>query len=96
MELGVKCWGCGMGLQPEELTRQSTCSKCGRHTHVCSNCCFYDPGHYNDCREPQAERVVDKEKANFCDYFKGRLTGEAVIDKTPDPFAAANALFGKK
>lgn len=37
--------------------------------HVCFNCKFYDKGSYNECREPQAERVVEKSKANFCDYF---------------------------
>jgi hypothetical protein len=24
---------------------------------------------YNDCREPQAARVVEKRRSNFCDYF---------------------------
>ena len=33
------------------------------------NCLFYEVDSYNDCREPQAERVADKEKSNFCDYF---------------------------
>jgi hypothetical protein len=33
---------------------------------------------YNECREPSAERVVDKEKANFCDYFEfHRVSGTA-------------------
>jgi len=36
------------------------------------NCAHYDPGSYNDCRETSAERVVDKEKANFCDLFRAR------------------------
>jgi hypothetical protein len=32
---------------------------------------------YNECREPQAERVVDKEKSNFCDFFTPRRSGAA-------------------
>jgi hypothetical protein len=24
---------------------------------------------YNQCRESQAERVLDKDRSNFCDYF---------------------------
>jgi len=32
-------------------------------------CSFYDSRVYNECRESNAERIVDKEKANFCDYF---------------------------
>ncbi len=25
---------------------------------------------YNDCREPRADRVVEKERANFCEWFR--------------------------
>jgi hypothetical protein len=25
--------------------------------------------YYNECHEPQAERVVDKDRSNFCEYF---------------------------
>jgi hypothetical protein len=32
-------------------------------------CSFYDSKVYNECRESNAERIVDKEKSNFCDYF---------------------------
>jgi hypothetical protein len=32
-------------------------------------CTFYDLKVYNECRESNADRIVDKEKANFCDYF---------------------------
>ncbi len=49
--------------------RQEICPSCGADMHVCLNCGFYSPGAYNDCREPQAERVVDKRRSNFCDYF---------------------------
>ena len=42
---------------------------------VCKNCAFYDTSAYNECHEIQAERVVDKERANFCDYFKPRIGG---------------------
>jgi hypothetical protein len=29
----------------------------------------YDPAYNNQCRETMAERVVDKERSNFCEYF---------------------------
>lgn len=51
------------------IGRADTCPHCGADLHCCLNCCFYDAGAYNQCREPQAERVVDKESANFCDCF---------------------------
>jgi hypothetical protein len=50
--------------------RQSQCPSCGVDLHCCLNCCFYDVGAYNYCREPQAERVLEKNRSNFCDFFK--------------------------
>ena len=49
--------------------RQELCVFCGSDLHCCLNCTFYARGAYNDCREPQAERVVEKGRGNFCDYF---------------------------
>lgn len=48
---------------------KETCFSCGFDLHCCLNCSFHDPRAYNQCRETQAERVVDKEKANYCDFF---------------------------
>jgi hypothetical protein len=41
-------------------------------------CEFYDPGRANACREPVAEPVSDKMRANFCGWFRPRagLQGE--------------------
>ncbi len=48
-------------------------------------------------RRLSPDRVVDKEKSNFCDYFKagnpGSVTGTSKIDAAR---AAAEALFKKK
>ena len=52
--------------------RQETCVGCDNYLHCCLNCLFYDQTSYNECRESQADRVVDKEKYNFCDYFSFR------------------------
>jgi hypothetical protein len=49
--------------------RTDTCPHCDADLHCCLNCRFYDDGSHNKCREPQAERVVDKESSNFCDCF---------------------------
>jgi len=51
------------------IGRTDTCPHCDADLHCCRNCRFYDAGSYNQCREPQADRVVDKESANFCDCF---------------------------
>lgn len=64
------CAICGaMPAGREGVGFRDTCPRCGRDLHVCRNCRFYERGAYNDCRESQAERVLDKEKANFCEYF---------------------------
>lgn len=54
------------------ITRSDICKKCGFNLRCCMNCEFYDSGSYNECTESQAERVTDKEKSNFCDYFRFR------------------------
>ena len=63
---------------------------------MCLNCEHHDRAYNNQCRESQADRVVDKEKFNFCDYFKpkgGSGTGAPSKDALK---SAADALFGKK
>jgi hypothetical protein len=49
--------------------RADRCPTCDRDVRVCRGCAHYAPGAHNDCREPNAERIVDKERANFCDFF---------------------------
>ena len=70
-----------------KVARQDSCEKCSSDLHVCKNCKFYDSTAYNECREPSAERVVDKEKKNFCDYFS---PGE--VGKTDNQNNARKAL----
>lgn len=71
MELVVACFSCGTQATFEgTVSREATCEQCRAYLHCCRNCHFYEPSAYNECNEPMAERVVDKEAANFCDYFK--------------------------
>lgn len=49
---------------------RESCDKCHNDLHVCLNCVHYDKGSYNQCRETNAERIIDKDKANHCDYFQ--------------------------
>ena len=91
------CWYCGAGLTAAEYGRQETCQKCRRDTKVCKNCEFYDLKSNNQCHEPQADRQVEKERSNFCDYFKPRLGSKGVGGPTVDAAkAAAEALFKQK
>ena len=69
----MKCFSCGAQLDTlDKPGRADTCLVCNADLHCCCNCEFYDPGSYNDCRETQAERVLEKDRSNFCDYFAFR------------------------
>lgn len=66
-----RCFSCNKVLEIQEKPgRRDTCPHCGAELRVCLNCRFYDETSYNECREPVAERVKEKEAANFCDYFE--------------------------
>ncbi len=68
------CWKCGASLKgvPIPLSRRAECLACHAELHVCRLCHFYDPRVEGKCREDRAEEVREKERANFCDYFKPR------------------------
>ena len=71
------CFHCRRTLALEsKISRQDQCPHCGSDLHCCLNCEFYDEHAHNRCREPQAEYVSDREKANFCDFFRFRLSEE--------------------
>lgn len=94
----MKCWNCGKDIDTRERVEfRAACPSCERALHACKNCKHYDPGYYNQCHETIAERVVDKERGNFCELFTPRTDG------TPhkDPSSASarsqlDALFKKK
>jgi hypothetical protein len=75
---------------------RETCHHCAADLHVCKNCQLYDPGAHNGCRESQTDYTPDKEKANFCGYFKfveGAREANKDVQKAK---AALDALFKKK
>ena len=70
------------------------CSHCAADLHICLNCEFYDPHAHNQCRESNAELVSNKEKANYCDYF--RPGGQSATAGTADDAKKQlEALFKK-
>lgn len=75
--------------------RKDTCPSCMADIRCCKMCQFYDPKSYNECRESQADRITDKEKANFCDYFKIGSSGNNPDQARQDALAKAAALFKK-
>ena len=76
---------------------KDSCHRCDSDIHCCRNCNFYDTSAYNYCKENQADRVVDKEKANFCDYFRLRTGGGPASKpaQAPTAMSSLDALFKK-
>lgn len=68
------CWKCGAELRgvPLPLSRLAACPDCKAELHVCRLCQFYDARTVRQCSEIRAEEVADKERANYCDWFKPR------------------------
>ncbi|MCF7944773.1 MAG: hypothetical protein K9L75_04480 [Spirochaetia bacterium] len=65
------CYFCGSEFPEKfEVYRTTSCPSCGRDVKICRNCAFYSPGSHYECRETISEPVRDKERANFCDYFR--------------------------
>ena len=64
------CHACGQEIATGiKIGRRDVCPGCLSDLHCCLNCAFYDVSVSKQCREPAAELVKDKIKANFCDYF---------------------------
>ena len=77
------CFKCQskVSFAPPHPARGDECGTCRADLHCCMNCTHYDRSAYNDCREPQAERVVNKDRSNFCDFFAYR-EGKGAAQRT--------------
>jgi hypothetical protein len=83
------CHSCNKELSIGRSTaRRDVCPFCGADLHCCLNCALYDRAASKQCREPAAEPVKEKIRANFCDFF---LFGEKQC-ASPDPAEARRAL----
>lgn len=97
------CANCGSPYEPP-IYRGTQCGDCGRELKTCRNCRHFAPGAPNDCREPSAEPVTEKDRANFCGWFSpaedagsSRCAGAGdsdAADSADAARAAFNSLFG--
>jgi hypothetical protein len=98
MEASILCYNCKTKISlAGQPSRSQTCPQCAAYLRCCRNCRFYDPQAHNQCREPQAEWVKDKEMANFCDYFEAAT--KTVSEKSArkeEALRKLDALFKKK
>jgi len=91
------CHACGAEIPAvERVGRRETCARCGAELHCCRNCRFYAPGMHNDCAENQAERVVEKTRSNFCDYFAAGGGNQAMADGRGAARTQLDNLFKKR
>lgn len=91
------CFNCSAEIEASNFGRRDVCDKCHADTRVCKNCTHYDVKMNNHCRENQAPRIVEKEKSNFCDWFKPNDGGTGGNAPSKDSLkAAAESLFKKK
>ena len=94
----MNCYKCSKELPYKAGTsigRSDRCPYCNADLKVCRMCTFFDLNSYNECKEPVADRIVEKEKANFCDYFKFGAAGAGAGPSKEELLARANALFKK-
>ena len=91
-----QCPNCSKEIElPEKLGFRDDCMHCNVDLHVCRFCIFFDSSAYNECKETQADRVVDKEKANFCDYFRFNSDAQAKSAQQDDIKQKLEDLFKK-
>jgi hypothetical protein len=64
------CHACKRALSFDtKMSRRDSCPFCRADLHCCLNCKFHDRTAAKQCREPVAELVKEKSRANYCDYF---------------------------
>lgn len=93
MAHSIACYRCGASLSALSLplSRRDQCPECTADLHVCKMCVAFDAAVTRQCREDGAEDVTEKERVNFCDWFK---PSENAFDpqRRTDADAAQDAL----
>ena len=72
MKNRIECWRCGTALKPDQLpiNRLEQCHHCHADLYVCRLCRSWNPRYTSKCSHDHAEPPLDRERANFCQYFK--------------------------
>jgi hypothetical protein len=95
------CHHCGREVKLlTALQRTDSCATCLSDLKCCLNCRFFDPAASHECREPQADWVTEKTRANFCEFFEFRETTRLSEKGSQESAQSARDaffnLFGKK
>jgi len=90
----VICFHCQkVNSSQNKIGFRDECFGCRSDLHVCKNCEFYDIKSYNECREPSAEVVRDKERVNLCEFFLAKNKDQGMTGAKENIKALAEALF---
>jgi hypothetical protein len=97
MKTALTCHQCHheLSLASSLVHRSDECPHCFADLHCCKMCQFYDSSCYNECRETQADRIVEKSKKNFCDFFTITQSHNKEGEVKVKILSAAEALFKK-
>ncbi len=95
------CWSCSneqifdvkVGVK---VGRRDSCPHCGADLHVCKNCRLWDPNIHNQCREPEAAFIRDRQEGNFCAHFDFKDSDGIKVDDSVDKAKAKLAELFKK
>ena len=98
MAHAIRCYRCGESLAALTLplSRQDECPGCRNYLHVCKMCVHFDARVPRQCREDGADEVKEKDRLNFCDWFKPSETAFDPDRKSEEDQARAalEDLFG--
>jgi len=89
----MKCAFCHKTVAGSKVYIRDQCPACGNDLHICINCEFYDANAYRQCRESISEPVPDKERANYCDFFRSAKNGVAADASENDAIKKLHDLF---
>lgn len=93
------CFSCKKNIDIDSKPGfREECIHCGHDLHSCVQCAHYDPKIYNECKETSADRILEKERANYCEFYllKNNSSEASATNKKDDLLSAAEALFKKK
>jgi hypothetical protein len=99
MKKAVECWRCGTAVKPDQLpiNRLEQCLHCHADLHVCRLCRSWNPRYTGKCSHDHAEPPLDRERANFCQYFRPAAGAFRNAGTPAQETARSNleALFGE-
>lgn len=98
--MDMQCWKCGQDLKNLLLpfSRYEECNYCKADLHACLACKNYSSSVSDGCNEDRADFILDKDKANFCDYFRANPKSYQKQDNSEANQARAKLaeLFGEE